>query len=259
MRRILQLAGLVTGMLCLLVSDGGIMAASRLDALIARLKGADAAGRRQIMKSLSVAERKELHAEYRALSSEGKQAVDTALRRGKAKPDRKGRGFFPTLQYDTGTVHGFRDNANNVVGNQFNIGFGNPHTITTISFQPLGTFGSIAMRVYDAPVGTVAAVLASTTFPGTCCTWDLPNIVGHNGSFLVGMLQSGSSNTPSPTVAAIAVDVNNGGFGFHGMNINLNGSGFAPNATVFPGQPYNAILRASGPNLPVELMSFDVQ
>jgi hypothetical protein len=108
-------------------------------------------------------------------------------------------------------------------------------------------------------VGTVAAVLAAGTFPGPFSTWDLPNIVSHNGSFLAGMLQSGSSTVPATTVAAIAVDVNNGGFGFHGMNINLNGGGFARNATVFPGQPYNAIFRVTGPNLPVELMNFAVQ
>jgi hypothetical protein len=44
-----------------------------------------------------------------------------------------------------------------------------------------------------------------------------------------------------------------------GRALNLNGSGFARNATVFPGQPYNAILRVSGFNLPVELMNFVVQ
>jgi hypothetical protein len=214
------------------------------------------------MKSLSGAERKQLHAEYRALPAEGKQAVDTALGRRKAKPDRQGKGCAPciqTLQYDTGTPHLFRDDSSNVVGNQFNVGFGNPHSITAASFLPLGTFGSIAMRVYDAPVGTVAAVLAAGTFPGPASTWDLVNVVNHNGSFLVGMLQSGSSTVPSTTVAAIAVDVNNGGFGFHGMNINLSGSGFVSNATVAPGVPYNAILRVSGINLPVELMNFDVQ
>jgi hypothetical protein len=249
-------------MLSLLVAVGGAVAGSRLDALIARMKGADAPGRRQIMRSLSAGERKQLHAEYRALSPEGKRATDAALGRGKAKSERQGKGgFTSTLQYDTGTPHAFRDTSSDVVGNQFNVGLQNPHTITAVSFLPAGTFGSIAMRVFDHPVGTVAAVLASTTFPAapsTLVTWNLPNIVNHNGSFLVGMLQSGSSTVPSTTVAAIAVDVNNGGFGFHGMNIKLNGSGFAPNATVFPGQPYNAIVRVSG-SLPVELMNFDVQ
>jgi hypothetical protein len=259
MRRSLQAGILATGMLSLLVGAGGAVAGSLLDALLARLKGADTAGRRQIVRSLSAGERKQLHTEYRALSPEGKKAVDTALGRGKAKSERKGKGSFPTLQYDTGTPHVFRDDSSDVVGNQFNVGFGNPHSIEVVTFQPAGTFGSIAMRVYDGPVGTVAAILASGTIPGPTFTWNLPDVVAHNGSFLIGMLQSGSSTVPSPTVAAIAVDVNNGGFGFHGMNINLNGSGFAPNATVAPGLPYNAILRATGPNLPVELMHFDVQ
>ena len=246
------------GALFLFMSAGAAVAGPNLDALVARLKGAaDAGGRRQIMKSLSDAERRQLHAEYRALSPDGKRAVDTALGRGKAKPGGMKRVPLGTVQYDTGTPHSLRDNSNQVVGNQFNVGFGNPHTISAVSFLPLGTFGSIALRVYDAPIGTVAAVLASTTFPGPPVTWD-PNIVNHNGSFLVGMLQSGSSTFPVSTVAAIAVDVNNGGFGFHGMNINLNGSGFIPNATV-AGQPYNAILRVSGGNLPVELMNVNVQ
>ena len=42
------------------------------------------------------------------------------------------------------------------------------------------------------------------------------------------------------------------------MNIKLNGTGFIPNDTM-AGVPYNAILRVSGTNLPVELMSFGVQ
>ena len=263
MRSNLPVAVLGTGMLSLLASAGAAVAGSNLDALVARLnRAADAGGRRQIMKSLSEAERRLVHAEYRALSPEGKRAVDTALGRGKAKPDRNGRGFGGTLKYDTGVPHPFRDNTNKVVGNQFNVGFPNPHTITVVTFMPLGTFGPVAIRVYDSPVGTVAAILASGTVPGaplTLVTWDLPQVQGHVGSFLVGMLQSGSSTVPSTTVAAIAVDVNDGGFGFHGMNINLNGRGFAPNATVFPGQPYNAIVRVTGIDLPVELMSFDVQ
>ena len=265
MRRSLRVGVLATGMLSLLVGAGGAVAGSRLDALVARLKGADTAGRRQIVRSLSAGERKRLHAEYRALSPEARQTADKALGRGKAKSERKGKGCAPcitTLQYDTGTPHAFRDTSSEVVGNQFNVGFQNPHTITAVTFMPAGTFGSVAMRVYDGPVGTVATVMASTTFPAvpsTLVTWNLPNIHGHNGSFLVGMLQSGSSTIPSTTVAAIAVDVNDGGFGFHGMRIKLDGTGFVPNATVFPGQPYNAIARATGSNLPVELMDFDVQ
>ena len=267
MRRNLRVAVLGTGMLSLLVGAGVAFAGSNLDAFVARLQGADAAGRRQIMKSLSAADRKQLHADYKALSPADKQAVNAALGRGKAKKGSarasKSPKLIGTVQYDTHTVHTNRDNWGSVAGNNFNTGFGNPHTISVVTFQQVGTFGFTPIRVYGAPVGTVAPLLASTTFAGlpigTLVTWDLPNIVGHSGQFLVGEEQSGSSNTISTTFVAIAVDVNNGGQGFHGMNINFSGSGFNPNATVFPGLPYNAIMRATGENLPVELMNFDVQ
>jgi hypothetical protein len=274
MRKNLRATLLATGILSLL-NAGAFAAESRLDALVARLQRADAAGRRQIMKSLSKAERKQLHAEYRALSPQGKQAVDAALGRGKAKSGGKaagGRGKAPKgcsigcIQYDTGTPHILRDNWGSVVGNNFNTGFGNPHTICAVSFQMNGTFAFTPVRIYGAPMGGVAPVLAQTTFTGlpigTLVTWDLPDIVNHNGPFLGGVEQSGSFSTINSTFVGIDVDINNGGVGFHGMNINLNGSGFNPNATV-GGQPFNAIFRAYLGTLrgciPVELMNFDVQ
>ncbi len=244
-----------TGVLLLFVGAGLAAPAPNLDALVARLNNAaDTGGRRQIMKSLSEAERRQVHAEYRALSPEGKRAFDAALGR---KPKSGGQARVPlgTVQYDTGTPCPCRDTTDDVAGNQFNTGFGNPHNITFVSFSQAATGIFTPMRVYGAPAGTVAPVLAATTFFGTAGGgWDLPDIINHSGSFLVGLSQSGSM----ASVVAIAVDVNNGGQGFHGMNIKLNGSGFAPNATA-AGQPYNAILRVSGLNLPVELMHFDAQ
>jgi hypothetical protein len=250
-----RLATAAAGAVFVFVAGGVAVAESSLDALVARLKGAsDAAGRRQIMKSLSDAERRQVHAEYKALSPEGKRAFDTALGK-KRKPADTARVPLGTVQYDTGVPCGCRDTTDDVAGNQFNTGFGNPHNITFVSFLQFATGVFTPMRVYGAPVGTVAPVLASTTFFGTAGgVWDLPDIVNHSGSFLVGLSQSGAM----ASIVAIAVDVNNGGQGFHGMNIRLNGSGFVANATA-SGQPYNAILRVSGLNLPVELMDFDVQ
>jgi len=243
-----------TGALFLFLGAGVAVAGSNLDALVARLNGAaHAGGRRQIMRSLSQAERRQVHTEYKALSPEGKRVFDTALGR-KPKPGGKVRVPLGTIQYDTHTPCGCRDTTNDVAGNQFNTGFGNPHNITFVTFSQAATGIFTPMRVYGAPAGTVAPVLAATTFFGTAGgMWDLPDIINHSGSFLVGLSQSGSM----ASVVAIAVDVNNGGQGFHGMNIKLNGSGFVPNATA-AGQPYNAILRVSGLNLPVELMHFDL-
>jgi hypothetical protein len=249
-----RLATRAAGVLFFFVSAGVAVAGSNLDALVARLKGADNAARRQIMRSLSDAERRQLRVEYRALPPEGKRAFGTALGR-KPKPGGKTRVPLGTVQYDTGTPCPCRDITDDVAGNLFNTGFGNPHNITFVSFSQAATGVFTPMRVYGAPVGTVAPVLAGTTFFGTAGgVWDLPDIINHSGSFLVGLSQSGAM----ASVVAIAVDVNNGGQGFHGMNIKLNGSGFVPNATA-AGQPYNAILRVSGMNLPVELMNFDAQ
>lgn len=268
MRKSFRVAVLGAGMLSLLVGAGAFAAESRLDSLIARLKGLDAAGRRAAVKSLSAADRKAMHAEFRALSPDAKKALRADLVRAqKARPAGKApQGGVGTVQYDTGTPHSFRDNAGNVVGNRFNTGFGNPHTISLVTFNLNGTFSPFGtpVRVYGAPVGTAAPVLAGTTFfgtpnVGTNFQWNLPDIAGQNGTFLGGVQQSGSFSTINPTFVGINVDINNGGQGFHGMNINLSGSAFNPNATVAPGQPFNAIFRATGNNLPVELMGFDVQ
>jgi len=88
MRSNLPVAVLVTGMLSLLASAGAALAGSNLDALVARLNGAaDAGGRRQIMRSLSQAQRRLVHAEYQALSPEGKRTGAKSLAdRGPDRP-----------------------------------------------------------------------------------------------------------------------------------------------------------------------------
>jgi hypothetical protein len=252
-------------MLSLLMGVSAFAAPTRLSDFVAKMKTADKAAKRQLLKSLTAADRKALHAEYKALPSSEKAAVNAALGRGKAT----GRGKAPkggvgTVQYDTGTPHTLRDNFGQVVGNNFNTGFGNPHTISVVTFFMNGTFGGTPVRVYGAPAGTVAPILAQTTFSGLpCChvpvTWNLPDVVGHNGQFLGGVMQSGSFSTINSTFVGVDVDVNNDGIhGFHGMNINLGGSGYNPAATV-GGAPFNTMFRATGNNLPVELMGFDVQ
>jgi hypothetical protein len=263
MRTNLRVAVLGTGMLSLLMAAGAMAAESRLQSFVAKLGGLDAAGKRAAMKALSAADRKAMHGEYKAMPAAEKKVVDAALGRGKAGG---GKGRAPkaigTVAYDTGVGHSSRDDWGSVVGNRFNTGFGNPHTISVVTFQMNGTFATTPVRVYGAPVGTVAPVLAGTTFAGlpqgVLVTWNLPDIAGHVGTFLGGVEQSGSFSTIDSTFTGVDVDINNGGQGFHGMNINLGGSGFNPAATV-TGVPFNTIFRATGNNLPVELMNFDVQ
>lgn len=264
MRKTLRVAILGTGMLSLLMG-GSAFAAQSLDSFVAKLKGLDAAGKKAAMKALTAAERKQLHSEFKALPAVEKAAVNAALGRkktGNTRVNKAPKGGVGTVQYDTGTPAGFRDNFGSVVGNNFNTGFGNPHTISAVTFSMNGTFAFTPVRVYGAPVGTVAPVLAGTTFSGlplnTLFVWDLPNVVGHNGQFLGGVEQSGSFSSINTTFVGVQIDANNGGQGFHGMNINLSGNGYNPNATAGGGQ-FNTIFRATGNNLPVELMGFDVQ
>ena len=265
MRTSLRVAVLGTGMLALLMAADGF-AATRLEEFAARLKGLDPAGKRAAMRSLSKTDRKALHHEYRALSADARKAVDIALGRGKARSPRAAKphkGGLCTVQYDTGTPHFLRDNWGSVVGNNFNTGFGNPHTISVVTFQMNGTFAFTPVRLYGAPVGTVAPVLAQTTFSGlpmnTLVQWDVnPNIVGHNGPFLGGVEQSGSFSTINSTFVGVDVDILRGPLGFHGMNINLAGSGYNPNATV-GGQAFSTIFRVTMDCVPVELMHFDLQ
>jgi hypothetical protein len=265
MRKSFRVAILGTGMLSLLMSASAF-AAPRLADFAAKMKAADAKAKKAMMKALSAADRKALHAEYKALPASEKAAINAALGRGKGRVGAKGgkapKGGIGTVQYDTGTPAAFRDNWGQVVGNNFNTGFGNPHTISVVTFSMNGTFATTPVRVYGAPAGTVAPVLAGTTFAGlplnTLVTWNLPDIVGHNGQFLGGVDQSGSFSTIDTTFVGVQVDANNGGQGFHGMNIALNGSQYNPAATA-GGGPFNTIFRATGNNLPVELMGFDVQ
>jgi hypothetical protein len=251
-------------MLSLLVAAGAMAAESRLQSFVAKLGGLDAAGKRAAMKALTAADRKAMHMEYKAMPAAEKKVVDAALGRGKAGggAGRAGKGVVGTVQYDNGIGHSSRDDWGSVVGNNFNTGFGNPHTISVVTFQLNGTFATTPVRVFGAPVGTVAPVLAGTTFAGlpqgVLVTWNLPDIVGHNGQFLGGIEQSGSFSTIDSTFTGVDVDITPGAQGFHGMNINIGGSGFNPAATV-TGVPFNTIFRATGNNLPVELMNFDVQ
>jgi hypothetical protein len=237
-----------------------------LQAFLGRMKGASVKERVKAMKALSKAEKKQLHTEYRALSPEGKKAANEALGRGQkakgraAKTPKTNQG---TIQYDTGVAHPFRTSTFKVTGNAF---FGgalrNTHTLTQVTAQAAGTFGGTSIGVFGPPAGTFAPLIdyfATQLQIGVPVVIPLTTPIAGTGVFEMGQSQSGSSTTPSSTFKAAAVDVNVGPQGFHGMTIYASGGGFNPNPTVFPGQPFSTIIRATGLLVPVELMNFNVQ
>ncbi|MCG8455507.1 MAG: hypothetical protein MI919_04430 [Holophagales bacterium] len=271
------------------VEAGGevaVAASAPADGALARFlaatDGLDMKERYRRGRAMSKDERRQLIAEYQALSQSEREGLKDAIPRGGAgakarrlnAPEKTGVG---TVQYDTGDAYTaipviatFLD-----VGNRFATPFkGSPHSISRVTFQMNGFFfGSLAqVRIYGPPgAGTTAPVLFDTTVTstaiGTPIVFTLPTAVtGLTDSFLIGILQDTLGPTPTTTGPANpAVDVLSGGQGFNGMSIvppppttPTQGTGFNGAPTVAPGVPFNAIIRATGNNLPVELMSFTV-
>ncbi|MCK5379393.1 MAG: hypothetical protein KAJ78_08305, partial [Acidobacteria bacterium] len=99
-------------------------------------------------------------------------------------------------------------------------------------------------------------------------------ITGHGGSFIAGIHNTAftgygcpSNSNLNGTCDGVALTVGatspNGGLPYHGAYINLSGGTFVPPTTQVASTGVNldanAIFRATGDNLPVELMSFSAE
>ncbi|RLE20201.1 MAG: hypothetical protein DRJ65_18750 [Acidobacteria bacterium] len=253
-----------------------------LESFALQLQSMDGAARHQyIYEVLTEAQRKSLHQQFRALTPDQRKAHAALLQDG-AEPTAKRAKTraIGTMSYDTGVAHPFKVPAPgggaNDIGNFFNTGFSSPHSISQITVQMAGTWSGYGhpARVYDAPSTAGAAVMLATIAMGTAPGLGTPNayalptaIVGHTGAFLVAAWQTGSTTTTfNTTYRGVALDTNDAGAGFHGMTIiwpnttgATAGTGFNASPTVGAGLPFNAIVRASGDNLPVELMTFTAE
>ena len=248
------------------------------------LTSLDRQARQALIRGLSDDERRSLHEQFRALpDADRAAAAEVLLPRGNATAAPKAARAIATVGYDSGVAHPYRVNTGNVVGNMFNTGFGDPHTLTTVTVQANGTFNGVAGQIFGVPAGSTAPLLTtfsmSPAVTGAFFSVPIPNpttpvpITGLSGTFLAGMDQSGTSTVPGSTFRDVAVDINDAGFGFHGMSIASGGTGgFNPMASVClagtsvttfsctgGGGPFNAMLRVTGENLPVELMTFTAE
>ena len=264
----------VFGVVVLLVGSlVGVSSVAAVDIgdFVNRLETLEKAQRQEFVRSLTDVERRNLHEQYRALPSEIRAGYAQVLNGGHTadKPAAKSTRVVGTVQYDTGVANVNRVSNADVVGNRFNTGFVDPHSIATVTLQMGGVFSGTNLSVFGAPAGSTAPVLTSALISGlpvgalTPVVLGLP-VTGHSGTFMVGVDQSGTSTTPSTTFGHVAVDINDAGFGFHGMSI-IQGGGGGYNASPMVlnaagGQvPFNAILRTTGDNLPVELMRLGVE
>jgi hypothetical protein len=192
----------------------------------------------------------------------------------KAKPGSRATNAIGTLQYDN-DIPASRFGALAVpVGNNFNTGFMDPHGISVVSFRLAGCFttpyvGAVAFVQDINP--SAMTVMGLATFsanagPGASCnggavyTGALPApVVSHSGPFFAGILNTPFGGCSGATGVggtcegvALSAGTMDPGMGFHGVVV--NGGMYTAIAPV-----KNAIMRATGDNLPVELMGLSVQ
>jgi hypothetical protein len=175
-----------------------------------------------------------------------------------------------TLQYDN-DVPFSRDTTGLVVGNRFNVGVVDPHSIASVSFRLAGAGTSAALiYIFDVnPTAMTLGFLGGGLLPGIplatsgTMLWVFPlstPVVGHTGSFLGVLHNSNNVTCATQTMlgalcdgVALTSGIVDPGLGFHAVRA------FTPatSGVDIPGR--NAIVRVTGDNLPVELMSLDIE
>lgn len=174
-----------------------------------------------------------------------------------------GPGQQGTVTYDPGPPQDFFrsfDGTNRSIGNQFNTRNGNPLIPGPLSFVtafPIAVGGDIIVTIWGAPVGTQAPVIVTASGGGAVnSTFNaVPVSPSVGSSFLAGQY-IGTFGSGPDQVGMRSGSIN--GQGFHAMQINfVGGTAGGTGFQTLPG--LNAMVRASGVIVPVELMSFDIE
>jgi hypothetical protein len=174
-------------------------------------------------------------------------------------PSVKNTRAMGTITYDDGVYNSSPGLSSFCYGNQFNTFSGNSAmvsgSVTALDFFIIGAAGTdnVFLSVFGPVTGTSASVLTSVSAPltGGSSAWNnhvFATPVAYPGSsFLAGVWYIAGDTVGLATGTTA-------GQGHHGMLINdVVGTGFQLLTGV------NAMVRASGDVLPVELMSFTIQ
>lgn len=195
-----------------------------------------------------------------------------------------------TITYDNNTPFQRDTQVDGTVGNRFNM-LQNPHGVTTLTFRLAGNYGgSVVGSIWDPGAGTamllrrflVTGVPTGTASTGSTImamvgnrvgtTTMISPITGHSGAFIAAIRNTAYTGLAcAPPASALnstcdGVALSQGtatvGEGVHGARIAFTSTAFVPVVTAVGTAgvdfPQNAILRATGDNLPVELMSFAI-
>ncbi|MCG8457318.1 MAG: hypothetical protein MI919_13665 [Holophagales bacterium] len=192
-----------------------------------------------------------------------------------------------TITYDNNIPFQRDGQVDGMVGNRFTPGM-NPHTLTNITFRVAGNYGaSVLASVWQPGAGTASllrrwivngvpsgggATAATLVAPVASFGGAASPVTGHSGSFIAGIRNtfytalacvppSTGLNTTCDGVA-LTQGTSTIGNGLNGVRIVFSDPGFTPSVTMVASSGgninQNAILRATGNNLPVELMSFSL-
>jgi len=182
-------------------------------------------------------------------------------------------GPVATVGYDTGTVTGQSVSpGNRVFGNRFDTALGNPvgpgNSVTQVTLFVAGGAGGIFGTAFDqlnTGAGTANSINDfnwSTTETAinvnALNTWIVANAGEGPMTFAGSSVLFGLWNTAQATGTvedAVGLDSSGTtmGQGIHGMQIDFGGANYS---TM---QGTNAIVRITGPSLPVELTSFQLE
>lgn len=192
-----------------------------------------------------------------------------------------------TITYDNNVPFQRDGQVNGMVGNRFTPST-NPHTLTDVTFRVAGNYLSSVVASVWQPTGgslnilrrwivngvpsgggaTAGTVIAPVATPGGVVS----PITGHSGSFLAGIRNTaytGLACVPPSTGlnstcdgVALTQGTATIGNGLHGVRVQFADTAFVPTVATVASSGVdfnqNAIMRATGDNLPVELMNFSI-
>lgn len=192
-----------------------------------------------------------------------------------------------TITYDNNVPFQRDPQVNGMVGNRFVPGT-DPHTLTTVTFRVAGNYlSSVVASVWQPGAGTAnllrrwvvngvpsggTATAGTVVAPVATVSGTPTPITSHSGSFIAGIRNtaySGLACTPPSTGlnttcdgVALTQGTSTIGNGVHGARIQFSDGTFVPTVTSVASSgvdfSQNAIMRATGDNLPVELMNFSI-
>lgn len=187
-----------------------------------------------------------------------------------------------TQQFDNDTPFRRDGTDGGTVGNRFEMNDTNPpHSIATVTFAAAGNFAtSMVMTVWDVNAASVmvlarslvSGIPQSPMATGRFSAMLAAPIVGHSGEFIAGLRNTdydpcAGNMALASTCDGVALTQGTGGGGgplFRAARVNFNSASFVPTIQTVASTGadiagINAIFRATGDNLPVELMQLDVE